>query len=148
MLENRMPLLSGASVGIGVHNMTREGAITRVVPRGEISVQELDRFLTEYNEMIEMQGFVLIMMDMRESGTMAMPARRKASEWGSKHGHCARTAVFGASFFIRSAIELINRAASLMTGNGPPITFVATEEEARAWLLAQIPQLTRSGANL
>ena len=135
------PLAPGASVQVGTHIIQREGPITRVIMTGPITVEHVQRFLAEYQAMIDEQGFVLIMMDMREGGDMAMPARRLASEWGSKRGHCVRSAVFGAPFFIRNAIELLNRAARVMTGNAPKITFVRTYEEARDWLLAQVPQL-------
>lgn len=142
------PLAPGASVQVGPHIIQREGPITRVIMTGQITVEHTQRFLAEYQAMIDEQGFVLIMMDMREGGEMAMPARRLASEWGSKRGHCVRSAVFGAPFFIRNAIELLNRAAKLMTGNAPKITFVRTYEEARDWLLVQIPHLPTKGANV
>lgn len=141
------PLAPGASVQIGTHTIQREGPITRVIMTGPIAYEHIQRFVEEYQGMIDEQGFVLIMMDMREGGEMAMPARRLASEWGSKRGHCVRSAVFGAPFFIRNAIELLNRAAKVMTGNAPKITFVRTYEEARDWLLAQVPQLPAKGSS-
>lgn len=136
-----MPLSPGSSVQVGSHVIVREGPITRVVVSGELTYENTIRLLEEYQGMIDEQGFVLIMMDVHNSGNMAMPARRAASNWGSQRGQCVRSAVFGAPFFIRNAIELLNRAASVMTRNAPKITFVRTYEEARDWLLAEIPKL-------
>jgi hypothetical protein len=141
MLVSGMTLASGMSLQVGRHIVTREGPITRVAIYGEITYDNIQKFLSEYEAMIDEQGFVLIMMEMREGGEMAMPGRRLATEWGSKQSERVRSAIFGASFFLRTGIELLNRAAFLMTGNAPKITFVRTYEEARAWLLAEIPKL-------
>lgn len=138
-----MPLSPGSSLQVGSHVIIRERPITRVVLSGEITRADIEIFLAEYQAMIVEQGFVLIMMDMRKGGDMAMPARRLATEWGSKRGDCVRSAIFGASFFFRNAIELLNRASRLMTGNAPQITFVRTYEDARDWLLAEIPKLPK-----
>lgn len=150
MVTNGMTLAPGMSVQVGRHIITREGPVTRVILYGEITYDHIQAFLSEYQAMIDEQGFVLIMMDMREGGDMAMPARRLATDWGSTRGERVRSAIFGASFFIRNAIELFNRAAFLLSGKAPKITFVRTYEEARAWLLAEIPnfppqQAQRSG---
>lgn len=130
-----------ASLQVGPHIIVREGAITKVVLQGTIAYEHVEKFLVEYQRKIDEQGFVLLMMDVRQGGDMAMPARRLATKWGSERGHCVRSAIFGATFFFRTAIELLNRASHLMTGNAPTITFVATYEEARDWLIAQIPHL-------
>lgn len=142
-----MPLPVGSSIQVGPHVVIREGPITRVILSGEITYDHMQQFLAEYHAMIDEQGFALIMMDIREGGGMAMPARRLATDWGSKRGHCVRSAVLGASFLMRNGIELLNRAAFLFSGNAPKITFVRTYEEAQAWLLAEIPELPRIQAS-
>lgn len=137
-------LTSESSRQVGPHVLKREGPITRVTMGGVISYEHMLQFLEEYQAMIDEQGFALIMMEMGTGGEMGMQARRVASEWGSKRSHRVRSAVVGASFFLRSGIELLSRAAKLMTGNGLKVTFVQTQEEARAWLLAQVPELQQT----
>lgn len=49
----------------------------------------------------------------------------------------APTVVVGGSALMRTLLSLVVRAIRLLGGNPPPIEFVATQEEARAWLQRQ-----------
>jgi len=135
-------IADGSSIQVGVHTVAREGPLLHIVTRGIISHADMEQFVVHYEAMIEEQGFMLTLIHMQAGTDMGMDSRRMASEWGSRHGHCVRSAVYGASFFLRTALDLINRAANALTRNAPGLAFFNTDQEARAWLLAQIPTLT------
>lgn len=132
----------GTSIQIGAHTLTREGQVLHVVTRGTLSLSDVNQLAAHYESSIAQQGFALVLAYMEKGTDMPMHARRAASEWGSTHGHRTRTAVYGATFFLRNALQLINRASHVLKRHPPNLGFFATEREAREWLIEQIPALT------
>lgn len=106
---------------------------------GDLSLDQTNELLAYYAALVDEQGSALIVMDVGQGGGMPMPARKAASEWGKVYGQHVRSAVIGASFVMRTSMELLNRAANLLMRRAIPIGFFKTEDEARAWLLAQLP---------
>lgn len=137
-----LAIADGTRIEVGMHTLSREGPVLHVVTRGDILLPDIEQMLAQYEAMIAEQGYALILIFAERETNMAMNSRRMATEWGGRRGHCVRSAIYGASFFMRTAIELLNRATSVLTRNAPRIAFFATDKEARAWLLAQIPLLT------
>lgn len=106
---------------------------------GDLSLDQTNELLGHYAAVVDEQGCALIVMDVGQGGGMPMPARKAASEWGKIYAAHVRAAVIGASFVMRTGMELMNRAANLLTRRAIPIGFFTTEDEARKWLLAQLP---------
>jgi hypothetical protein len=138
------PLADGTSVPIGTHTLARKGLLLKFTLRGPINLEQTNAQLAHYQAILEEQGFVLVVLDVTKGGRMAMPARKASAEWAKTYGHRSRTAVVGAPVMIRTAIDLINRAANVLAKRKVPLGFFATEEEARRWLIAQIPILQQS----
>src|SRR5690242_8182058 len=120
-------IIDGTSIHVGTHTLAREGPLLHIITRGTISLPDLEQFMAYYETVIEEQGYLLTLIFMHAGTDMAMDGRRVASEWGSRRGHCIRSAVYGASFFLRNAIELMNRAAHVLTRNAPKLAFFSTD---------------------
>lgn len=135
-------IADGERIEVGGHTVHREGPVLHIVTRSRISLPQMEQFAAMYEAMRDEQGYILLLIRMLSGTDMTMDARRKASQWGSLHGQCLRAAVYDSSFFLRTALSLINRAANALTGNAPQLVFFAHEEEARTWLMGQIPALT------
>jgi hypothetical protein len=135
------PLSSGTSIQIGTHILQYDGRILSATFRGDLPLAQNLEILAQYQALVEHHGYVLILMHVAESTGIDMNARKAAAEWGKTYHERCRSAVVGAPFVIRIVLELMNRATNLLSGQIGALKFVATEEEARGWLLAQIPKL-------
>ncbi len=134
-------LSDGTSIQIGTHSLARDGSIVKMTMCGELTLEQTLEILAHYQALLEEQGYVLIVLDVAQARGMAMPARKASAEWGKTYGDQSRSAVIGAPFVIRTAMELMNRAANVLArrSRSVPLGFFATEDEARSWLLSQIP---------
>ena len=139
------PLSRGTSIQLGPHDLARNGPILEIRVHGELTLAQTLELLTHYEALLEEQGYVLILLDVAKASGMDMPARKASAEWGKKYNDRCRTAVVGAPFVIRIAIELMNRAANVLARRPSNVAlgFFETEVEAQHWLLAQIPTFAR-----
>jgi len=81
---------------------------------------------------------VFLMTDYRKSDGMTTEAREAMStRWGKARDVHTYSALFGASFALRTIVNLVTRAAKMLSGGKLTSTAVATETEARAWLAEQ-----------
>jgi hypothetical protein len=143
-------LADGTSIRIGSHRLTRDGAVATLFARGELTLENTVELLANYQALLDQRGYLLIIIDVAESTGIAMAARKACAEWGKTNGHQCRTAVVGAPFIVRTAIELINRAANLLARRTKeiPLGFFATHEEARQWLAAQVPVIEEAARSM
>ena len=132
-------LAPGSTIHIGAHSLARDERIVRMTMCGDLSPTQTEELLMHYGAVVDEQGYALIVMFVGNGGGMSMPARKAASEWSKVYGPHVRSAVIGASFVMRTGIELMNRAANLLTRRAVPIGFFDTEEEAVKRMLAQLP---------
>ncbi len=135
------PLSTGTSIQIGTHILQYDGLILTVTSRGDMRLAQQLEVLSQYQALVEHHGYVLILVHVGEATGMDMNSRKAAAEWGKTYQVRCRSAIVGAPFVVRVALELMNRGATLLSGQMSPLKFFATEEEARQWLLAQIPTL-------
>ena len=82
---------------------------------------------------------ILILTDYRQGKGMTSEARQSMSNgwWQSAERVEVCSAMFGASFAVRTIISLLYQAAKLTSSTNLASTAVATEAEARAWLTEQ-----------
>jgi hypothetical protein len=127
---------------IGDHRLQLTDDILRIEVAGNLDVPRIDSILAVYQSCIDHFGYLLLVMDVHKSTGMDMAARRKAVQWGKDHVAVQRTAVVGAPFALRIFLGLMNRATQLLSqAPSSELTFCETEEQARAWLATQRPQV-------
>ncbi|WP_437587235.1 STAS/SEC14 domain-containing protein [Sorangium sp. So ce1000] len=79
---------------------------------------------------------LFVLSDARRVGTLTAGARSALAE-ELRGLRFSGVAVFGASFSLRVVITLASRSVQFFTGEAYPLAFFDTEDDARAWLLAQ-----------
>lgn len=140
------PLSSGTTIQIDTHSLARDGSILKVSARGQLTFEQNIQVLSHYEAILDEQGYVLIVLDVEEARGIDMHARKASAEWGKAYVDRCRCAVVGAPFFVRVVLEMMNRATNVLARSTKRVLvgFFATEEEAREWLLAQVPSLEQS----
>lgn len=134
--------LAEREIAIGKQYVRIEPEIVYVRLRDSYEAHEV-RSLTALLEQINAeQGVLYILGDIRELRWFASDARHDSADW-MRRTHIGAMAVVGAGQHIRAIVSLVLRAAILLGGARYPLRFIQTEEEARAWLIAE-----RSAARL
>jgi hypothetical protein len=103
--------------------------------RGSFGEAEADGLLAYTRELKAKPDVkhVLLYIDVREAGSIDARARKKISELTKEKPYLA-SAIVGASFPIRVAVELIVNAAKLLVKDSAETRFFEDEASANAWL--------------
>ena len=111
---------------------------------GEVTATEIHGITDILVALHRQHGVALAVCDARASSAITPEARKAISD-----RHTAGTAVaapsviFGGSAIQRTLLPLVIRAIRLLGGKPPEIDFVATEQEAHAWLARKRKQAPR-----
>lgn len=91
-------------------------------------------------------GYVLTVFDASDAGGMSAAARRLVGQRTREDNIHGASAIIGASFPIRTLVQLLRNAIRLFGGDQSPIVFCATVDEALQWLAEQRPMMQRAAA--
>ena len=100
---------------------------------GALSCEDAQEMTARGERVIQSEGFLFVLNDMRQAGMPSSEARRYMQQWMARHPNCTM-AHFGVSPPIRVILFLISRAMTLLGQRAPPYTPFASEAEARAWI--------------
>lgn len=139
------PFPEGATRRIDEHVLRREGEVLHVTVQGNLTGTNMTAFVAVYQQLLDEQGFLLILMDVRDSTGMDMAGRKVVTAWAGKHSTTLCSAIVGANVVIESTMNIFNRAVRVLSGKAPGLMFFSEEVAARTWLLAQIPRLRNRG---
>jgi len=104
--------------------------------RGDFTAEETVAYLPLVEQVLAEHGRFFMLVDMNRANTIPPETRRISSEFGRKHPP-AGMAVWGSNVAVRVLLTLMLRTISLFRKDAVPIAFVASEQEARAWVAAQ-----------
>jgi hypothetical protein len=113
--------------------MEVEGDVVIVRLHGRFELDHAVTFCRLAAELLEQHGRLFTISDFSDGWRFTPEARRYALQWGQTHKVNA-TALFGINKTAHAAITLLIRASALITRRKIPMTTVATEAEARAWV--------------
>ena len=105
-----------------------------LIAHGDLTLEQMKNLLPIYGDCLEQHGQVLILMNMTDIGNVGFSSRKLAADWSKPHAHAIYTAVYGASFAMRTILNLANRALRQISKQPTMLQFVETEKEGRAWL--------------
>ncbi|HVJ89218.1 MAG TPA: STAS/SEC14 domain-containing protein [Labilithrix sp.] len=120
---------------IGAHEAWYEpdsGFVHKVI-RGTMNADEV-RQLTAFVLKFANDGAVYCLINYRESKGLTKEARKVTAEIGAAsilQNYCA---IFGASFAVRTILNLVLKTTEIAQGKPFPVRFTADESEAREWL--------------
>lgn len=122
-----------APLTFGRHRMSHEGDLVRVVVDGDFDRDHSVAFHGYLSRVLDEQGRVFIIGDLREAGGIDPAARAVSSEWNSSH-RLSGCACYGANFPIRVLLSLTIKAVKLLGFHQIEFTFVKDEPEALRWI--------------
>lgn len=101
---------------------------------GDIDAALMRRMNEELKRAAEGRDHIFLLVDQTRAGSVSAEARKLGVE-GAKDLNIRDSAVFGASFHVRTVMTLITRVMKLIRGERAELVhFFATEAEARAYL--------------
>lgn len=130
--------MAAPALTFGGHTLSFEDPdLVRVVFDGEVDLKQLYEMNDLVREFKASRGTIYLVADARKGLGFSAEARKAVSD-DPKLSPYAATAFFGASFAMKTIVNMLNRAMALMgRSTGGVMTFVDTEEEARAWVAKQ-----------
>lgn len=133
---------------IGAHTIIEEGELLMLRLVGDVSLEEMQQVIAAIDSVIERCGYFAVIGDVRELRAVSPEARKFAGRWENVQRSYG-TAIFGASFGIRTLIGLLSRAITLFRGEGKTsaLEFFKTEEEARSWLQSRRGLFSSAGSS-
>lgn len=130
---------------IGPHAYTIEGDVLHLRFAGDMTREHMVEMLRIVEVIQAREGQVFTLTDARGLGHMAPEARRYAFEWVREH-RLDGSALYGSGLVPRMMVTLMMRAVNLVRAQPLALVFVATEQEARAWIRARSqPSSSRPG---
>lgn len=124
------------AIHIGEHTARIDGNILYLQLIGDISVEEIQKYIGLADQLTAEHGSFYIIDDMARFGSAAPEVRKKVASWMAKSA-CRGAAIYGASLTARTMTTLIIGAMKMMGSHIFPVTFVKTEQEARDWVAVQ-----------
>jgi hypothetical protein len=122
-------------VQLGTHTVVIEGDMLICCVRGYFTAEDANAYFRLVEQVLAEHGQYFLLADMRNADTIPAEARRISAEFGKKHP-AAGVAVWGSNVAVRVLFTLVMRTINLFQKNAAPIAFVASEQEARAWVAA------------
>lgn len=131
---------------IGSHTYSVEDDTLRIVNHGPLHAEEADLFLAIYQQIYDRHGYLLIVLDLRDSGAANSEARRALVGWAKTRATTVAIGAISGNIVARTTLTLMSSAMRVLSKHVPHLGFFSTESEAREWLTRQRPSL-RSHAN-
>jgi len=126
---------------IGTHTYSVEQDTLYIVNHGPFDAEEACSFLAIYQQVYDRHDYLLIMLDLRDSGPASPEARRALVDWAKTRANTVALAAISGSTVARTTLTLIFSAMRVLSRQVPQLGFFATEAEARDWLVRQRPRL-------
>ena len=134
-----------AIIHIGTHTVYIEECVVHSRYAGDLSRDEMQAVLELADQVLQRDGAVFTLNDVRGIRHITPDARRYAADW-MRHHRFDGAAIYGANLPTRTLVTLLLRAINLLRSVPFESIFCATEQEARAWIDAKRKKL-RHGAS-
>lgn len=118
---------------IGPHTVEADGDTLLVWQRGVFELDHMQQFCAVGDRVIAEHGCMFVINTSTGGASYSPEARRYASQWQNAV-HVQGAVICGASFGLSVVIMMMTRAIAMFSKYHIPMTTVATESEARAWV--------------
>lgn len=125
---------------LGLHRLWHKGDVLGIHFGGHITLQDCVDLRDLIEHLGREVGYTFLLVDMRESSSIAPEARRYMAQWNreSTEELLAGTAMYGISFAMRAIVTLtLNAIKFLGKKERTHTVFVKDEAEARRWIDAE-----------
>jgi hypothetical protein len=119
---------------LGPHLYRIEDDTLYVQTHGDATLESTILYNDLCKQLIERNGYVLSIIDLRVAGSAPPEARRYQAQAAKEFPPgCSEIAIYGMNRFVSTFIQLTARAASLLTGREAGIVFLRDEAAALRW---------------
>lgn len=119
----------------------READLVFIELHGVFSLDDTLHMYDLCEAVTQQYGYNLTVFDARDATGITAAARRHIAQRARSPSMLGVSAIIGASFVIRTVVQLLRNAMHLFGAPLTPVLFCATEEEAMRWLATQRPHL-------
>ncbi|MFO0573441.1 MAG: hypothetical protein U1A78_05555 [Polyangia bacterium] len=126
---------------ISAHRLFRDGPLLVFEQDRSFALADAQAATAVYSQIIEEEGYLLLLLDFRRSSAADAEVRRHLAHWSKDRAARLCIAAVGGNFFLRTTLTLIVTAARLLGGRPLSVQFLATPEAAQAWLQQRGPVL-------
>lgn len=129
---------------IGRHSYRIEGTWILWQPRGTVQLSDAQAVTKLYQEMINRNGRMLLLVNLTELDKAMPEARKHLVGWLQATGNGAHMAVapFGANLIAATLATLLISATRRLTEYAPRVKICSDQATARAWLTEQERRLS------
>ena len=120
-------------IQIGPHQLRIDGDTIFSKSCGDFTKEHFEQYLAVAERVIADHGTFYGVADISQLGSIGPEARRYAGHWAKSHV-VGGAAIVGARFPARTIVLMITKVMELFGGFKFPLTFVASEKEAIAWV--------------
>lgn len=112
---------------------------------GDVQISEVDGLLQFDRALRAERGYSLVLVDARDMGAMSPKIRKHAAaQMQQDPSYLGAIAIWGASYLMRTMINLLLRATALLARQAmQPVEYFTSQTEALRWLHAQRDSLQR-----
>lgn len=122
-------------ISVGAHRCYVEGDLFVMELHGPVSLAEVAALLAPQEQLLLHTSEIFTLCDAREAVLPSPEVRRFLNERGQRLGKAKIcSVVITHSAMLRTMLQLVERAAMLLTGRPLDTRFVASEEAAWAWI--------------
>jgi hypothetical protein len=102
---------------------------------GDLAEDEVASFFGAFGRLCDTSGLahVFWLVDIGRLGSMSPGARTRAAKTPVRRENKGMV-IFNGTFRQRVVVTLVDKATSLLQPEAPPLVFLSTEAEARAWI--------------
>lgn len=121
------------TIAVGKHTIRIEEDLLFFELVGELSLEEINRYILVAEELQRQRGPFYIIDDASRLGGADAAVRKRVATW-LMQSSCRGVALHGTSITSRTLAMLVVGVMRMLGTKLVPITFFKTEEDARAWV--------------
>lgn len=143
MTPAAVPVQPQQWIEVGPHRYRIDDDMLYATPFGELSVEHVGRVCTLLESILRRKGYVLYLIDARNSVPIGYESRRAYVRWFQEVRPRIITCAFGSAQEPRATAVFITNAARMLVGVETVMHSAETEAEARAFLATERERLLR-----
>lgn len=128
-MKERLPIES--------HRLWQDGSLVIFENRGDLTLAQVQQATAVYDEVLQTEGFLLLLLELTNSANVGPEARRHLAQWSRQHVGRICIATVGGNIFFRTSFTLVMGAVRMLAGYPIRTKACPDRDIAVAWLNQQ-----------
>lgn len=133
--------MSDATIKCGETAIEERGDVIHIQTVGDMTLEAAQAVTMRVNEQARRRGYGLVVVDTRQMTGFTHEARKFVLADHNTRDNETYFAIVGASFSVRTIMQMLNKGATLLTKAPVTVEFFDTEEAAVEWIGRQHERL-------